>query len=39
LASVNGDKRLLIAARDEDNSGQNSATMNDVLKQIGKRRK
>ncbi len=39
LASVHGDKRLLIAARDEDNSGQNSATMNDVLKQIGKRRK
>jgi hypothetical protein len=36
---TNGDKPLLIAARDENNSGQKSTTMNDLVKQIGKRRK
>lgn len=38
-SSANGDKTMLIAARDGENSGQKSATMNDLLKQIGKRRK
>ena len=38
-AYASGDKPMRIAARDEKNSGQKSTTMNDLLKQIGKRRK
>lgn len=38
-SSAHGDKRMLIAARDGGNSGQKSASMSDLLKQIGKRRK
>ena len=33
-----GDKAMLIAARDGENSGQKSATMSDILKQISKRK-
>jgi hypothetical protein len=38
-SAAKGDKTMLIAARDGENSGQKSATMNDLLKQIGKRKK
>lgn len=38
-SSANGNKTMLIAARDGDNSGQKSATMNDLLKQIAKRKR
>jgi hypothetical protein len=37
-SAAKGDKPMLIAARDGENSGQKSATMNDLLKQIGKRK-
>jgi len=38
-AYADGDKPMRIAARDDKNSGQNATTMNDLLKQISKRRK
>jgi hypothetical protein len=38
-SSANENKRMLIAARDGGNSGQKSASMNDLLRQIAKRRK
>jgi hypothetical protein len=34
---IEGDKPILIAARDEDNSGQKSSSMNELLMQVGTR--